>query len=160
MFQSFKTTFLFKLFIFPTNLTINIYYLRCFFDEKSEFFSDPLKIFKAVRDGKALVHALKNPPPLTIGGNAVSSSAAIVVASSSPPTTPDYTVGATHVLDVIHQLLAQQRQLEQKWQTRRVKLHQKLALLLFQQDVKQVSFVERTNRSRVSGERPSREVFD
>lgn len=95
-----------------------------------QFYIVAFSDFQAVRNGKALVHALKNPPPLTTRGTLVS--------PQSPPFTPDYTVGATHVLDVIHELLAHQRHLEQKWQARRVKLHQKLALLLFQQDVKQV----------------------
>lgn len=108
---------------------------------------------EAVRDGKSLVHALKNPPPLTIGGSAVvghpSTSSTACASAADPsapapvqlvatPSTPDYASGASHVLEVIHQLLAQQRRLEQQWQQRRVRLHQRLALLLFQQDVKQV----------------------
>lgn len=37
------------------------------------------------------------------------------------------------------QVLAHQRHLEQMWHSKRVKLHQRLGLRLFQQDVKQVT---------------------
>ena len=56
----------------------------------------------------------------------------------------DYSSGAKHVLDVIHEILSRHRTLEQKWTTKKVKLHQRLALKLFKEDVKQVciSFVD------------------
>ncbi|XP_076272417.1 trio Rho guanine nucleotide exchange factor isoform X4 [Rhynchophorus ferrugineus] len=50
----------------------------------------------------------------------------------------DYSEGASHVLAVIHQILNHHRALEQKWHTKKIKLHQRLALGLFQEDVKQV----------------------
>ncbi|KAF5295457.1 hypothetical protein FQR65_LT10445 [Abscondita terminalis] len=50
----------------------------------------------------------------------------------------DYSEGASHVLAVIHQILNHHRALEQKWHAKKIKLHQKLALRLFQEDVKQV----------------------
>ncbi|XP_071053767.1 triple functional domain protein isoform X4 [Onthophagus taurus] len=50
----------------------------------------------------------------------------------------DYSEGASHVLQVIHQILNHHRALEQKWHTKKIKLHQRLALRLFQEDVKQV----------------------
>lgn len=50
----------------------------------------------------------------------------------------DYTEGASHVLAVIHDILAQHRALEAKWHAKKIKLHQRLALRLFQEDVKQV----------------------
>ncbi|XP_046401247.1 triple functional domain protein [Ischnura elegans] len=50
----------------------------------------------------------------------------------------DYSEGASHVLAVIHQILAHHRALEQKWHAKKIKLHQRLALRLFQEDVKQV----------------------
>jgi triple functional domain protein len=50
----------------------------------------------------------------------------------------DYQEGASHVLKVIHEILAHHRQLESKWHTKKIKLHQRLALRLFQEDVKQV----------------------
>lgn len=40
---------------------------------------------------------------------------------------------------VIHQILNHHRALEQKWHAKKIKLHQRLALRLFQEDVKQVS---------------------
>ena len=50
----------------------------------------------------------------------------------------DYQEGASHVLSVIHEILAHHRQLESKWHAKKIKLHQRLALRLFQEDVKQV----------------------
>jgi triple functional domain protein len=50
----------------------------------------------------------------------------------------DYSEGASHVLAVIHQILNHHRTLEQKWHAKKIKLHQRLALRLFQEDVKQV----------------------
>ncbi|XP_052122184.1 kalirin isoform X6 [Frankliniella occidentalis] len=50
----------------------------------------------------------------------------------------DYSEGASHVLDVIHRILNHHRTLEQKWHVKKIKLHQRLALRLFQEDVKQV----------------------
>lgn len=52
----------------------------------------------------------------------------------------DYSEGASHVLAVIHQILNHHRTLEAKWHAKKIKLHQRLALRLFQEDVKQVSF--------------------
>ena len=51
----------------------------------------------------------------------------------------DYQEGASHVLSVIHDILAQHRGLEAKWHAKKIKLHQRLALRLFQEDVKQVN---------------------
>ena len=50
----------------------------------------------------------------------------------------DYSEGAGHVLSVIHDILANHRSLEAKWHQKKIKLHQRLALRLFQEDVKQV----------------------
>ncbi|KAH0534828.1 hypothetical protein KQX54_009134 [Cotesia glomerata] len=50
----------------------------------------------------------------------------------------DYSEGASHVLAVIHRILSHHRALEARWHARKVKLHQRLALRLFQEDVKQV----------------------
>ncbi|XP_023289652.1 LOW QUALITY PROTEIN: triple functional domain protein [Orussus abietinus] len=50
----------------------------------------------------------------------------------------DYSEGASHVLAVIHRILGHHRALEARWHARKVKLHQRLALRLFQEDVKQV----------------------
>ena len=53
----------------------------------------------------------------------------------------DYQEGASHVLSVIHDILAQHRGLEAKWHAKKIKLHQRLALRLFQEDVKQVQYL-------------------
>ncbi|XP_014209362.1 triple functional domain protein, partial [Copidosoma floridanum] len=50
----------------------------------------------------------------------------------------DYSEGASHVLAVIHQILGHHRALEARWHARKIKLHQRLALRLFQEDVKRV----------------------
>lgn len=50
----------------------------------------------------------------------------------------DYSEGASHVLAVIHEILGHHRSLENKWHAEKVRLHQSLALRLFQEDVKQV----------------------
>ena len=39
---------------------------------------------------------------------------------------------------MIHNILAQHRNLEARWHSKKIKLHQRLALRLFQEDVKQV----------------------
>lgn len=50
----------------------------------------------------------------------------------------DYSEGASHVLAVIHQILNHHRSLEHRWHSKKIRLHQRLALRLFQEDVKQV----------------------
>ena len=42
------------------------------------------------------------------------------------------------MLAVIHEILAHHRAVEQRWSAKKLKLHQRLALRLFQEDVKQV----------------------
>ncbi|XP_052674047.1 kalirin-like isoform X2 [Crassostrea angulata] len=76
------------------------------------------------RDGKQLLETLQTP--------VTSSSINSITAKA------DYSEASGHVLDVIHDVLAHQRHLEQMWHSKRVKLHQRLGLRLFQQDVKQV----------------------
>ncbi|KAL2080069.1 hypothetical protein ACEWY4_023862 [Coilia grayii] len=76
------------------------------------------------QDGKALLDKLQRP--LTPG------SADSLTASAN------YSKAVHHVLDVIHEVLHHQRQLENIWQHRKVRLHQRLQLCVFQQDVQQV----------------------
>lgn len=54
----------------------------------------------------------------------------------------DYSEGASHVLAVIHEILAHHRAVEKRWSDKKLKLHQRLALRLFQEDVKQVRTAE------------------
>ncbi|XP_074654482.1 kalirin-like isoform X2 [Tubulanus polymorphus] len=75
-------------------------------------------------DGKSLLDTLQTP--VTCGSN------------NSLTAKADYSEGAAHVLDVIHEVLSHHRQLEQIWHSKKVRLHQRLGLCLFQQDVKQV----------------------
>ncbi|XP_078124448.1 triple functional domain protein isoform X1 [Sander vitreus] len=76
------------------------------------------------QDGKALLDKLQRP--LT------PSSADSLTASAN------YSKAVHHVLDIIHEVLHHQRQLENIWQHRKVRLHQRLQLCVFQQDVQQV----------------------
>ncbi|KAB5586590.1 hypothetical protein PHYPO_G00003450 [Pangasianodon hypophthalmus] len=76
------------------------------------------------QDGKALLDKLQRP--LTQG------SADSLTASAN------YTKAVNHVLDIIHEVLHHQRQLENIWQHRKLRLHQRLQLCVFQQDVQQV----------------------
>lgn len=50
----------------------------------------------------------------------------------------DYSSGASHVLAVIHQILGHHRALEARYHQAKIKLHQRLALLLYKEDCKQV----------------------
>ena len=77
------------------------------------------------QDGKALLDKLQRP--LTPG------SADSLTASAN------YSKAVHRVLDIIHQVLHHQRQLENIWQHRKVRLHQRLQLCVFQQDVQQVT---------------------
>ncbi|XP_056142955.1 triple functional domain protein [Lampris incognitus] len=76
------------------------------------------------QDGKSLLDKLQRP--LTPG------SADSLTASAN------YSKAVHHVLDIIHEVLHHQRQLENIWQHRKVRLHQRLQLCVFQQDVQQV----------------------
>lgn len=78
------------------------------------------------QDGKSLLDKLQRP--LTPGS------------SDSLTASANYSKAVHHVLDVIHEVLHHQRQLENIWQHRKVRLHQRLQLCVFQQDVQQVSF--------------------
>lgn len=78
------------------------------------------------QDGKSLLDKLQRP--LTPGS------------SDSLTASANYSKAVHHVLDVIHEVLHHQRQLENIWQHRKVRLHQRLQLCVFQQDVQQVSW--------------------
>ncbi|XP_041431371.1 kalirin RhoGEF kinase L homeolog isoform X3 [Xenopus laevis] len=76
------------------------------------------------QDGKALLDVLQRP----VGpGN-----------SESLTATANYSKAVHQVLDVVHEVLHHQRRLESIWQHRKVRLHQRLQLCVFQQDVQQV----------------------
>ncbi|KAL7984586.1 hypothetical protein Chor_003156 [Crotalus horridus] len=81
------------------------------------------------QDGKSLLDKLQRP--LTPGS------------SDSLTASANYSKAVHHVLDVIHEVLHHQRQLENIWQHRKVRLHQRLQLCVFQQDVQQaeLSFI-------------------
>ncbi|KAG2459312.1 KALRN protein, partial [Polypterus senegalus] len=76
------------------------------------------------QDGKALLDVLQRP---LSPGNAESLTA-----------TANYSKAVHCILDVVHEVLHHQRRLESIWQHRKVRLHQRLQLCVFQQDVQQV----------------------
>ncbi|XP_023816065.1 triple functional domain protein isoform X5 [Oryzias latipes] len=76
------------------------------------------------QDGKALLDKLQRP--LTPDS------------TDSLTASANYSKAVHHVLNIIHELLHHQRQLENIWQHRKVRLHQRLQLCVFQQDVQQV----------------------
>ncbi|MGH0162186.1 UNVERIFIED_CONTAM: hypothetical protein FKN15_042395 [Acipenser sinensis] len=76
------------------------------------------------QDGKGLLDVLQRP--LSPGN------------SESLTATANYSKAVHCVLDVVHEVLHHQRRLESIWQHRKVRLHQRLQLCVFQQDVQQV----------------------
>uniref|UniRef100_M3ZSB7 non-specific serine/threonine protein kinase n=1 Tax=Xiphophorus maculatus TaxID=8083 RepID=M3ZSB7_XIPMA len=76
------------------------------------------------QDGKALLDVLQRPLS--------------PVNSDSLTATANYSKAVHCILDVVHEVLHHQRRLENIWQHRKVRLHQRLQLCVFQQDVQQV----------------------
>ncbi|XP_031413764.1 kalirin isoform X2 [Clupea harengus] len=76
------------------------------------------------QDGKALLDVLQRP--LSPGD------------TESLTATANYSKAVHCILDVVHEVLHHQRRLESLWQHRKVRLHQRLQLCVFQQDVQQV----------------------
>lgn len=98
----------------------------------SLFFHDIFLLVQVSQDGKSLLDKLQRP--LTPG------SADSLMASAN------YSKAVHHVLDIIHEVLHHQRQLENIWQHRKVRLHQRLQLCVFQQDVQQVSAAKQSSK--------------
>lgn len=82
-------------------------------------------VLQVSQDGKALLDVLQRP--LSPGN------------SESLTATANYSKAVHQVLDVVHEVLHHQRRLESIWQHRKVRLHQRLQLCVFQQDVQQVT---------------------
>lgn len=82
-----------------------------------------------------LVQVCNQPPPPGVPDHRKNSSLS-KYEKANPAA--DYSEGASHVLAVIHQILGHHRSLEAKWHQEKIRLHQTLALRLFQEDVKQV----------------------
>ena len=82
-------------------------------------------VLQVSQDGKALLDVLQRP--LSPGN------------SESLTATANYSKAVHQVLDVVHEVLHHQRRLESIWQHRKVRLHQRLQLCVFQQDVQQVA---------------------
>lgn len=87
--------------------------------------SEFLSFLQVSQDGKALLDVLQRP--LSPGN------------SESLTATANYSKAVHQVLDVVHEVLHHQRRLESIWQHRKVRLHQRLQLCVFQQDVQQVT---------------------
>ncbi|XP_072931286.1 kalirin isoform X2 [Epargyreus clarus] len=80
-----------------------------------------------------LVQVCHQTDPADMNDGTVSSAG-----SSGGDPAADYSSGANHVLAVIHQILGHHRALEARYHQARLKLHQRLALLLYKEDCRQV----------------------
>jgi len=85
-----------------------------------------------------LVQVCNQPPPPGVPDHRKNSNNGSFNKYERQNPAADYSEGASHVLAVIHQILSHHRTLEAKWHQERLRLHQTLALRLFQEDVKQV----------------------
>ncbi|XP_030560757.1 triple functional domain protein isoform X1 [Drosophila novamexicana] len=85
-----------------------------------------------------LVHVCNQPPPPGVPDHRKNSGNSGYNKYERQDPAADYSEGASHVLAVIHQILGHHRTLEAKWHQEKIRLHQTLALRLFQEDVKQV----------------------
>lgn len=90
---------------------------------------------RVCNDGKQLLDALKHAPNPASG---ISEGSNSPHSQSSITSNVDYTRAATHVVDVLNRVFAQHKELEKLWQERKTRLHQRWALRLFQDDVKEV----------------------
>ncbi|XP_033101861.1 kalirin-like [Anneissia japonica] len=83
-----------------------------------------LQQLQVCADGKSLLDALQQP---------VSEESEDSVTAQA-----DYSKSATHVLDVVHEILDNHRHLDEMWQQRKTVFQQQLQLLLFKQDAEEV----------------------
>ncbi|XP_078538174.1 kalirin isoform X6 [Lissotriton helveticus] len=100
------------------DLELAIHHHQSLYEQVTQAYSE------VSQDGKALLDVLQRP---LSPGNAESLTA-----------TANYSKAVHQVLDVVHEVLHHQRRLESIWQHRKVRLHQRLQLCVFQQDVQQV----------------------
>ncbi|XP_023286040.1 kalirin-like, partial [Seriola lalandi dorsalis] len=57
--------------------------------------------------------------------------------SDDSATKPDFTTATHGIMGVLHQVMQGQHEVEGAWQHRKLRLHQRLQLCVFQQDVRQ-----------------------
>ncbi|XP_029140287.1 kalirin [Protobothrops mucrosquamatus] len=100
------------------NLELAIHHHQSLYEQVTQAYTE------VSQDGKALLDVLQRP--LSPGN------------SESLTATANYSKAVHQVLDVVHEVLHHQRRLESIWQHRKVRLHQRLQLCVFQQDVQQV----------------------
>ncbi|XP_069472766.1 kalirin isoform X6 [Ambystoma mexicanum] len=100
------------------DLELAIHHHQSLYEQVTQAYSE------VSQDGKALLDVLQRP--LSPGN------------SESLTATANYSKAVHQVLDVVHEVLHHQRRLESIWQHRKVRLHQRLQLCVFQQDVQQV----------------------
>ncbi|XP_063164993.1 kalirin-like [Candoia aspera] len=100
------------------NLDLAIHHHQSLYEQVTQAYTE------VSQDGKALLDVLQRP--LSPGN------------SESLTATANYSKAVHQVLDVVHEVLHHQRRLESIWQHRKVRLHQRLQLCVFQQDVQQV----------------------
>eukprot|EP00063_Salmo_salar_P044871 XP_014019706.1 PREDICTED: kalirin-like isoform X4 [Salmo salar] len=100
------------------DLELAIHHHQTLYEQVSQAYTE------VSQDGKALLDVLQRP--LSPGN------------SESLTATANYSKAVHCILDVVHEVLHHQRRLESIWQHRKVRLHQRLQLCVFQQDVQQV----------------------
>lgn len=105
-----------------------------------------LSFLQVSQDGKALLDVLQRP---LSPGNAESLTA-----------TANYSKAVHQVLDVVHEVLHHQRRLESIWQHRKVRLHQRLQLCVFQQDVQQVTAASPEGHPSQAGPDPGGQAWE
>ncbi|KRX93395.1 Triple functional domain protein [Trichinella pseudospiralis] len=119
-----------------TELPSTVAALEAAIQEHQQLFETVSQVYgEATRDGKALIQSLKTPPALTLTEAAESTTDSKSTTASG---LSEDSQNLAPIVEIIHKLLGWQRQLEDAWQQKRIKLHHKLALLFFQQDVKRV----------------------
>uniref|UniRef100_A0A672SKY1 Kalirin RhoGEF kinase n=1 Tax=Sinocyclocheilus grahami TaxID=75366 RepID=A0A672SKY1_SINGR len=100
------------------DLELAIHHHQTLYEQVSQAYTE------VSQDGKALLDVLQRP--LSPGN------------SESLTASANYSKAVHCILDVVHEVLHHQRRLESIWQHRKVRLHQRLQLCVFQQDVQQV----------------------
>lgn len=85
-----------------------------------------LALRQVMSDSKSLLEILQTPVSSSVN-NAIIAQA-------------DYRLASNHVLDLIHQILERNKEIENAWSSTRSRLNQKLGLRIFQKDVQQVPY--------------------
>ncbi|KAM4602116.1 kalirin-like [Polymixia lowei] len=98
--------------------------LECSIQKHQELYEEISSAYTQVSEsGKALLDVLQRFPATT---------------ESDSTTKPDFTTATHGIMGVLHEVMQGHREVEGAWQHRKLRLHQRLQLCVFQQDVRQV----------------------